>query len=444
VALLTVRDFAPWRDALAAAELSPASVNRTNTALKAALNHAADQDERITNRRAWQKGLAALPDAAESRNVVLDETSVRAVISAAYNVSAEFGLLIEVLAVTGARTSQIAQLEVGDVQADRTDPRLMMPGSKKGSGRKTLERRPVPVPTTLANRLAATSKGRASNARLLLKLNGEPWRAADCQRPFAAARSAAGLSEQVTPYALRHSSIVRQLLAGVPVRVVAAGHDSSVKMLEQTYSRYIGDHSDALIRRSLLDTAESARTNVAGRNAIASNEHQDHKSPDEAGSGRTSESSLKPTKNPVTLASVDDATDPDAAQKVLDARKCVEILSGLPRRFIRPRAYQELQRVALTPVAWFAGCAETCAASDTLEVTVKLPPKDKAIRRELSDVITEVKQHGTKPLNINELSATIKSRLLARGLHVTQNDIKTIANEAEFQRERGPVGKRWT
>jgi hypothetical protein len=38
-------------------------------------------------------------------------------------------------------------------------------------------------------------------------------------------------------YALRHSSIVRQLLAGVPVRIVAAGHDTSVKMIEHTYSR---------------------------------------------------------------------------------------------------------------------------------------------------------------------------------------------------------------
>jgi hypothetical protein len=57
----------------------------------------------------------------------------------------------------------------------------------------------------------------------------------------------------VTLYALRHSSIVRQLLAGVPTRVVASHHDTSVVMIERTYSKYILDHSDALVRRGLLD-----------------------------------------------------------------------------------------------------------------------------------------------------------------------------------------------
>ncbi|MBV9824416.1 MAG: hypothetical protein JO001_01855 [Alphaproteobacteria bacterium] len=63
-------------------------------------------------------------------------------------------------------------------------------------------------------------------------------------------------------YALRHSSIVRQLLAGVPIRVVAVNHDTSIAMLERTYSRHIGDHSDALARVALLDTAETVEDNV--------------------------------------------------------------------------------------------------------------------------------------------------------------------------------------
>ena len=63
-------------------------------------------------------------------------------------------------------------------------------------------------------------------------------------------------------YALRHSSIVRQILAGVPIRVVAVNHDTSIGMLERTYSRHIGDHSDALARAALLDTTEPASQNV--------------------------------------------------------------------------------------------------------------------------------------------------------------------------------------
>jgi hypothetical protein len=66
----------------------------------------------------------------------------------------------------------------------------------------------------------------------------------------------------VTFYSLRHSSIVRALLAGVPTRVVAAQHDTSVPMLERSYSQHILDHSDTVARRGLLDTAQPAVDNV--------------------------------------------------------------------------------------------------------------------------------------------------------------------------------------
>jgi hypothetical protein len=63
-----------------------------------------------------------------------------------------------------------------------------------------------------------------------------------------------GLDATVTPYSLRHSSIVRQLLNGVPVRVAASHHDTSVAMIEKHYSRFIiGDPSEALTRATLLD-----------------------------------------------------------------------------------------------------------------------------------------------------------------------------------------------
>jgi hypothetical protein len=78
-------------------------------------------------------------------------------------------------------------------------------------------------------------------------------------RPFARIVKAAGVTVEggavVTSYALRHSSIVRQLLANMPVRVVASLHDTSVTMIERTYSRYIGDHSDALTRAAMFSVA---------------------------------------------------------------------------------------------------------------------------------------------------------------------------------------------
>jgi len=132
----------------------------------------------------------------------------------------------------------------------------MMPSSRKGGGRKSLLHRPLPISPTLAKRLAVSASGRPALAPLLMKPSGEPWRKSDHTRLFARAVVAAGQdTAEVTIYALRHTNIVRQLLAGVPVRIVAVNHDTSIAMIERTYSRHIGDHSDALARAALLDTA---------------------------------------------------------------------------------------------------------------------------------------------------------------------------------------------
>jgi hypothetical protein len=58
---------------------------------------------------------------------------------------------------------------------------------------------------------------------------------------------------------LRHSSVVRQLIAGVPIRVVAVNHDTSIAMLEKTSSRYIGDHSHDLVRQNLAPNGAAGR-----------------------------------------------------------------------------------------------------------------------------------------------------------------------------------------
>jgi integrase len=254
MSLLTVRDLRNWRDDLAK-QLAPASVNRTSAAFKAALNLAADNDERIANRQSWELGLATIPDAEESRNVILDESTVLALIAEAYDVSAEFGLLVEFAAVTGARVSQLARLEAQDVQADRSDPRLMMPSSRKGRGQKKIMRRPVPIPTGLVTRLRLGMADKPADAPLLVKSSGAPWKRSDHSRLFRRAATGAGVDpSKVTIDALRHTNIVRQILAGVPIRVIAVNHDTSVAMLERTYSRYIGDHADALTRTALLDT----------------------------------------------------------------------------------------------------------------------------------------------------------------------------------------------
>jgi hypothetical protein len=43
----------------------------------------------------------------------------------------------------------------------------------------------------------------------------------------------------VTMYSLRHSAIVRELLLNIPIRIVAATHDTSVAAIEAHYSRHM-------------------------------------------------------------------------------------------------------------------------------------------------------------------------------------------------------------
>ena len=263
VALLTARELRRFRDNLLAKNLRGSSVNRISSALRAALNLAAAQDHRINNQTAWRIGLATIFDAAQARNVILSDQVIRDIIIAAFGIGGEVGLLVETAAVTGARVSQIANLRVADLQADRPDPRLMMPSSRKGRGQKKVARVPVPIPASVAEKLKRASKGKATDAPLLTKPSGERWKQSDHSRLFRRVVLRAALDpSEVTLYALRHSSIVRDLLANVPVRIVATKHDTSIPMIERNYSKYIADHADALSRRAMLDPDGSSGDNV--------------------------------------------------------------------------------------------------------------------------------------------------------------------------------------
>ena len=206
----------------------------------------------------FRLGLRGLPGSNKARRIVLPDADVLSIVKAAYEVDRAFGLLVDVLAVTGARLSQAARLTCADLQADRPDPRLMMPSSFKGHGQKKITHRPVPITPVLAAALKKAAGDQPAEAPLLRKRDGTPWQATstgDHRDLFRRAVERAEVGIAVTSYALRHSSIVRALLGGVPVAVVAQQHDTSVREIEAHYAAYILDYSDALSRRALLDTS---------------------------------------------------------------------------------------------------------------------------------------------------------------------------------------------
>jgi integrase len=255
--LLDSHELRRFRDAMLAM-LKPASVNRISSNIRAALHLAGERDPRLAaNRRAWETGLEMIPDAVVARNVILGDREVRAVIAAADAVDPRFGLYVHALAETGARSSQILRLVVSDLIAHVPEPKLMMPKSGKGGGRnrarKLAERYSVPITPELAARLKEAAQARAPDALLVDTSAWGGVYGAVFRRLARETVAAAGLDpDVVTLYALRHSSIVRQLLANTPVRVTASLHDTSVAEIERHYARYIVEHSDALARRALL------------------------------------------------------------------------------------------------------------------------------------------------------------------------------------------------
>jgi integrase len=276
VALLAATELKRWRDSLLGT-MAPSTINRTCRCLCAALALAAQHDQRIKNRDAWEVGLAGLPDAQEARNVILPDNKVLEFVATAYRADDKFGLLADTLAVTGARPSQAVRLRVEDLRYHPVRPTLMMPKSSKGGGRnrsqKKTERYSVPITVQLAAKLKEAAKGRADNAPLLLQGDGKPWDKNPGQnyhRQVDKVVTAIGLDPAVvTMYALRHSSIVRMLKKNIPIRLVASLHNTSVAMIEKHYSKFITEHAiDDIARAGLLSEPAPAGDNVvsiAGR-----------------------------------------------------------------------------------------------------------------------------------------------------------------------------------
>jgi hypothetical protein len=92
-----------------------------------------------------------------------------------------------------------------------------------------------------------------------VKPSGDGWHKSDHARPFARAVAAIGEAvETVSSYALRHSHITGQLLAGLPVQLVAKLHDTSAGQIEKHYAATIASHTDELVRGAMMELDRSS------------------------------------------------------------------------------------------------------------------------------------------------------------------------------------------
>jgi len=246
------------------ASLAPGSRNRMLGDLRAAFNAGAGRFRREIPGHIHAEikaGTRNEPVDSEARKQLLTEAQVGAIVGAAFEVDEDFGYVVFIAAITGARHSQIVRLTVADIQVGKN--RIMVPSSRKGRKRKPHPPAAVPVHTDAITRLRPLVSGRAATERLLTRwmhkrvANPPRWVkdvrrlwgvASEIRKPWAKAVALAGVPADTIMYALRHTSIVRGLIAGLPVRLVAALHDTSVAMIEKHYSAFITDMSDELAR----------------------------------------------------------------------------------------------------------------------------------------------------------------------------------------------------
>lgn len=275
LAELKASDLSAWRSVLSAKSLRPATVVRTTTDLKAALNAAVlRHSDRVPPglplviKNGLKAQRAAAPAARSLQ--VLPDVDIRATLSAAAEVDRDGGwdgdlhMLLVMLAATGARFSQVARLTVGDVQMKHE--RIMVPVSFKGQGDKPVTHTARRVGADVLELLRPALAGRKGHEPLLrrprwkqtgpvawMKESRGPWlNPSELSRPWRSIRAKTELSADIVPYAFRHSSIVRGLREGLPVRLVAAQHDTSSAMIEKHYAAYIVDAMDELAARAVV------------------------------------------------------------------------------------------------------------------------------------------------------------------------------------------------
>lgn len=252
---LTKKHVAAWRERLAKKPApvsrrkkgktitrprSDSSLNRDMTALRAALNQAFREGDTLTD-QPWRSALTPVRNADKSRDVYLDRKERRALLE---SMDADIQAFARGLCALPLRPGALAALRVGDF-----DPRtgtLKIGKDKGGHDRK------ITLPKETADLLNAQRKGKLPAAALFARADGNAWDRHAWKGPVKDAVRAAGLAENVTAYALRHSTITDLIADGVPALTVAQLAGTSLAMIEAHYGHLLQEQATAALAKLVL------------------------------------------------------------------------------------------------------------------------------------------------------------------------------------------------
>jgi integrase len=267
ISSLTEKDLRDWVDGLPS-ELATTTVRRIINDFRAALNDAVDRNRHVLAdlKAVIQAGLKLRvgPTIVEGvrENQILTDDQVREILAAAKEIDEDLWRMLLVLAATGARFAQAKRLRVEHVQLDRG--RLIMGASAKGKKSKLVSVA-LKVGPDVIEALEPIVRGRPPNASLLEhwklaqgkvgeweRVDREAWKtSSQMQRAWVKICDRCGIEGRVI-YSLRHSSIIRAIRAGLPLRLVGALHDTSAHEIETHYSRWIVDGLEELAAKAIV------------------------------------------------------------------------------------------------------------------------------------------------------------------------------------------------
>jgi integrase len=201
-----------------------ASANRVLTMLKAALNHAFDE-EKVTKNDAWGRRLKPFESVEVARTRYLSVAEAKRLINAC---DPEFRPLVRGALETGCRYGELVRLEVADFNPDAGTVAIRK--SKSGRARHVI----------LTEDGAAFFKrhcaGRSGQELMFTHADGRPWKASEQARPMAEACARAKIEPPVGIHQLRHTWASLGIANGLPLMIVARnlGHVDT-RMVEKHY-----------------------------------------------------------------------------------------------------------------------------------------------------------------------------------------------------------------
>ena len=143
--------------------------------------------------------------------------------------------------VAPIRPGAFAHMRVANYIANHNgDGPTLYVGKDKANGD-----RYVPLPQDLKTRtfFAEACRSKLPSAFLFTDENGKAWNGTSWNAAIHKAAAAAGLSEKITVYCLRHSRITDLVNNGTPALTIAALAGTSVDMIEKHYYKLLAAHA---------------------------------------------------------------------------------------------------------------------------------------------------------------------------------------------------------